>query len=171
MRTIAITLLTVGLSALHAGAQEPAAIVQMADTTNEPIGTAEITETAQLGVFIELDVEGLSPGVHAFHIHETGSCGPEFDASGGHYAPEGRSHGLLHPEGAHAGDLLNLTVPPSGAVTAERLARDVTLEPGPPPSLLDDDGSALVIHAGADDYISQPSGAAGARVACGVITR
>ncbi|MDX1675125.1 MAG: superoxide dismutase family protein, partial [Longimicrobiales bacterium] len=105
---------------------------------------------------------------HGFHIHETGSCvAPDFDSAGGHYAPRGHAHGVLHERGYHGGDLLNLHVPETGAVTTERLATDVTLRGDAP--LLDEDGSALVIHANADDYVSQPSGGGGPKVACGVI--
>lgn len=171
MRAITLTIILLGFTALPAHAQKTAAIAQMVDTEDEPLGTVELRETTRQGVFIELDLEGLPPGTHAFHIHETGRCSPDFDASGGHFSPHGNKHGLLHPEGPHAGDLLNINVSPSGRVSAERLATDVTLEPGPAESLFDEDGSAFVIHEGADDYMSQPSGAAGEPIACGVIRR
>jgi Cu-Zn family superoxide dismutase len=136
----------------------------------ERIGVAELVETPSYGVLIRIDVGSLAPGVHAFHIHETGACvAPDFRSAGGHFAPRGRSHGILHPHGKHAGDLANLHVPENGRVATERLAQHVTLVEGATGSLFDDDGSALVIHAVGDDYRSQPSGAGGARVACGVI--
>ncbi len=154
-------------------AQAPlTARAEIIDAEGRSIGQARLVETPNEGVWIELDVSGLPPGVHAFHIHETGRCEPpSFESAGGHYAPEGRAHGILIPEGPHAGDLLNLHVPQSGAVHVEQLARHITLRPNRTGTVFDDDGSALVIHAGADDYRSQPTGDAGGRLACGVIAR
>lgn len=146
------------------------ATAELIDTTGARIGTVELQETPSYGVWLQVDVEGLSPGVHGFHIHETGTCNPpSFDGAGGHYAPRGNAHGMLHPHGKHAGDLLNLHVPASGRVETERLAQNVTLVQGAHATLLDQDGSALVIHATDDDYHSQPSGGGGTKVACGVI--
>lgn len=134
------------------------------------IGTAELVQTPTDAVLIRLRVEGIAAGAHGFHIHETGQCSPaDFSSAGGHYAPRGRGHGVMHPHGAHGGDLLNLHVPESGRVDTERLAPGVSLVPGATGFLLDDDGSALIIHGGPDDYRSQPSGDAGPRLACGVI--
>lgn len=142
----------------------------LSDASGNRVGTAELVQTPTEVVLIRLHVEGLEPGTHAFHIHETGQCAPpDFSSAGGHYAPHGRGHGILHEGGEHGGDMLNLQVPESGSVETERLAPHVTLVPGAAGFLLDGDGSALVIHAGADDYRSQPSGDAGSRVACGVI--
>ena len=156
------------LLAVGATAQQTTATATLVNPEGDEIGTAELTETPAHGVLIRVRVEGLEPGSHGFHIHETGSCvAPDFDSAGGHYAPRGSAHGVLHERGAHAGDLLNLHVPETGAVTAERLASHVTLTGDAP--LLDEDGSALVIHANPDDYVSQPSGGGGPKVACGVI--
>lgn len=148
----------------------PTASATLIDASGVEVGTAELVQTPNHGVLIRLAVDGLEPGEHAFHIHETGRCvTPDFGSAGGHFAPHGRSHGALHHDGMHGGDMPNVHVPASGSVRAERLAEHVSLVPGHAGFLLDDDGSALVIHAGADDYRSQPSGDAGARVACGVI--
>lgn len=153
-------------------AGEVTARAELVGVNGERIGEVRLRETPFHGVILDVDVRGLTPGVHAIHIHQTGRCeAPSFSSAGGHYAPRGRAHGALHPEGKHAGDLLNLHVPESGRVRIERLAADVTLLDGPPHSLFDADGSAIVIHAAADDYRSQPSGAAGDRVACGVVVR
>ena len=158
------------LGATAAGAQQMTATATLMNPEGEEIGTAELTETPNHGVLIRIRVAGLEPGTHGFHIHETGECAaPEFSSAGGHYAPRGNAHGLLHPHGKHAGDLLNLEVPETGSVDTERLATGVTLLEGAHGSLFDDDGSALVIHANADDYESQPSGGGGPKVACGVI--
>ena len=168
--TLNMAVLLVFVGAAHAVAQQPTATATIVDTEGNEVGTAELTETPGHGVLIRVHAEGLKPGPHGFHIHETGECEPpEFASAGGHYAARGNAHGVLHEGGKHAGDLLNLQVPESGVVTAERLATAVTLDPDADGSLLDDDGSALVIHANADDYRSQPSGDGGPKVACGVI--
>lgn len=151
-------------------ATDRAASATLIDANGAEVGTAELVQTPANGVLIRLEARGLEHGEHAFHIHETGLCTtPEFTSAGGHFAPRDHGHGMLHERGMHGGDMPNLHVPADGSVQAHRLAEHVSLVPGQPGFLLDSDGSALVIHAGADDYRSQPSGAAGARVACGVI--
>jgi Cu-Zn family superoxide dismutase len=160
------------LAAAHAGAQQLTATAEMIDPDGNVVGQVELTETPNYGVLLRVHLEGTDPGEHAFHIHETGRCeAPSFDSAGGHYAPRGRMHGILHPHGKHAGDLANVHVPSSGEVWTERLAHEVTLVPDATATLLDDDGSAIVVHANADDYESQPSGGGGTKVACGVIQR
>ena len=168
MITMAVLALLVSGSSV--AAQQMTARATLVSPEGEEIGHAELVETPNEGVLIRVRVEGLEPGTHGFHIHETGECtAPEFASAGGHYAPRGHAHGLLHPHGKHAGDLLNLVVPESGAVATERLAPGVTLMAGAHGSLFDADGSALVIHANADDYESQPAGGGGPKVACGVV--
>jgi len=135
----------------------------------ERIGQASLEETAH-GVLVRARFTRLPPGPHAFHIHENGRCEPDFEAAGGHFNPTGREHGFDNPRGAHGGDLPNIHVPDSGQVTVEVLASGVTLATGTPNSLLDPDGSALIVHDKPDDYRSNPAGEAGARIACGVIT-
>lgn len=141
----------------------------MIDPDGNPVGSARLIETPNDGVLIELTVEGLPEGTYALHIHETGACTPDFEAAGDHFAPHGEAHGVLHEEGEHAGDLLNIHVTSERTTTVERLAREVTLEEGARASLFDRDGSAIVIHERPDDYESQPSGDAGSRIACGVV--
>ena len=144
--------------------------VDMIGTDGESMGTATITQTAAGAVLVRAEVSGLEPGEHGFHIHETGTCDPatNFDSAGGHYAGEGDpSHGLVEG-GPHAGDMPNQDVGEDGMLMAEVFNANVSLS-GEMNPLDDADGSALLIHAGADDYESQPSGDAGGRVACGVI--
>lgn len=142
------------------------------DARGDTIGMVQLTEAGAGGVLLHVRASDLSPGVHAIHIHQTGRCeAPDFSSAGGHYAPQDRAHGLMHPDGMHAGDLVNLFAHDDGTVELERLARNVTLHDGQEHTLFDGDGSAIVIHAGADDYRSQPSGDAGGRVACGVVER
>lgn len=141
------------------------------DADGKQVGSAVLSQTPH-GVLIGVEIRGLSPGEHAFHIHERGTClpGDGFESAGGHYAPLGRAHGYLVQEGAHAGDMPNQYVGADGVMRAQVLNAGVTLERGRKTSLFDADGSALVVHEGADDYRSQPAGNAGKRVACGVIT-
>ncbi|HEX6940190.1 MAG TPA: superoxide dismutase family protein [Longimicrobiales bacterium] len=154
-------------------AQEPpTARAELIDARGRNVGRASLRETPNGGVLIDLDISGLPPGSHGYHIHRTGRCDPpSFASAGDHYAPRGRSHGILHPDGPHAGDLLNVHIPAAGRIHVEQLAPHVTLAPDETATLFDDDGSAIVIHADADDYRSQPSGDSGDRIACGVIRR
>jgi superoxide dismutase, Cu-Zn family len=144
--------------------------VEMFNTVGDSLGTVKLSEQPE-GVKIELNLEGLPPGEHAFHIHEKGSCKPpDFKSAGNHYNPDDKKHGLLHPEGAHAGDLPNLIVGEDGKVKAEILASQVTLKEGKT-TLLTKEGTSLVIHAKKDDGMTQPAGDAGGRIACGEIKK
>jgi Cu-Zn family superoxide dismutase len=113
---------------------------------------------------------GLSPGTRAFHIHEVGTCEPPFESAGGHFNPTGKHHGKDNAQGPHAGDLPNIQVSANGPVKVESIVRGVSLDGGKN-GLLDADGSALVVHEGADDDRSDPAGNAGPRIACGVVQR
>jgi len=141
------------------------------NSQGQKVGEATLTQTAD-GVKIDLTVENLPPGVHAFHIHEKGSCqGPDFTSAGGHFNPFGKHHGLKNPQGPHAGDLPNVTVGSDGKGTLSTVAKLVTLKEGEKNSLFQPDGTSLVIHEKADDDMTDPAGNAGARIACGAITK
>jgi superoxide dismutase, Cu-Zn family len=145
------------------------ATVTLHDAQGQQVGTATLEEGVS-GVRIDVDVTGLTAGTHAFHIHQTGECtAPEFSSAGGHFNPTNAQHGLENPQGPHAGDMQNFDVSDDGTADFAVDNDRVTLAAGTN-SLLDTDGSALVIHASADDNVSDPSGNAGDRVACGVIT-
>jgi Cu-Zn family superoxide dismutase len=134
------------------------------------LGTATLTQTPH-GVLITADLSGVPPGEHGFHIHETGRCDPpSFESAGAHYALRGQQHGYLGAGGAHAGDLPNQFVGQDGRLRTHVFTPSVTLRAGQA-TLFDADGSALVVHAKADDYRSQPAGEAGGRLACAVIQR
>lgn len=126
------------------------------------------------GVVIRVEASGLTPGWHGLHLHAVGQCeGPAFQSAGAHvqHGAGAKPHGLLNPEGDDAGDLPNLYVGADGRGMAEVFTTTAALvESGPGQYLLDADGSSIMIHAQADDYVSQPIGGSGARVACGVIT-
>jgi Cu-Zn family superoxide dismutase len=135
---------------------------------NQAVGTAKLLQIPN-GVLVRLTLTKATPGTHAFHVHAVGKCeGPEFTSAGGHFNPTSKKHGLLSKEGPHTGDLPNVTVPDSGMLTVEMVIPHVTLKEGDQ-TLADADGSALVLHAGADDYTTDPAGNAGGRIACGVI--
>lgn len=158
------------------GANTQALIINAA---GQQIGTASLTEGPR-GVLIQIDLQpgSISAGWHGLHFHAVGHCedhGAGFMASTGHLGRgEGITHGFLSSNGPEAGDLPNLYAPAAGPIRMELFSSFVTLSPeavGGRLPLLDADGAALVIHADPDDYLSQPVGMAGARVACGVLAR
>jgi Cu-Zn family superoxide dismutase len=136
----------------------------------ESVGKVSLTETPK-GVLVRAYLHNLPEGWHAFHIHETGLCTPpDFKSAGGHFNPEKKIHGYGNPTGHHAGDLPNIYIAKDGTGQVEYLDPSVTLAEGPA-SLFDQDGSALVIHEKSDDYMTDPTGAAGGRIACGVLKK
>lgn len=141
---------------------------EIMDAAGRVVGHVAITEDD--AVSISYSLVGLPPGLHAFHIHEKGECEPPFKSAGGHFNPFGKKHGLKNPEGPHAGDLENISVGADGVARGTLSAPLVTLKPGAN-SLFKEGGTAIVIHEGPDDYMSDPAGAAGSRIACGVIRR
>jgi superoxide dismutase, Cu-Zn family len=143
------------------------AIAALKDKSGKAVGDVDLQQTLG-GVLLKLSVKGLTPGEHAFHIHAVGKCEAPFDSAGGHFNPGGHKHGMMSGH-AHAGDMPNLHVLQSGELTVEILNSAITLEKGKPNSVFDADGSSIVIHAGPDDYKSDPDGKAGERIACGVI--
>ncbi|HZU06077.1 MAG TPA: superoxide dismutase family protein [Chloroflexota bacterium] len=152
-------------------AQQPGARAELRDSTGAVVGTATFTEDAT-GVHISVVVQGLPPGEHGIHLHAVGRCDPpDFMSAGGHYNPGGRLHGLMNLQGPHEGDLPNLFVGADGTATYQVYNPRVTLQVGAANSLFTADGTALVIHADPDDYITDPAGNSGARIACGVIVR
>ena len=148
----------------------PVATAQFIDPEGEGIGEARLWQGPH-GVLIQVDLAGLSPGKHAIHLHAVGACEPDFGASKGHINIWGAKHGLLNPEGPDNGDLPNIYASETGTVRAELYTTAVYVDAeidGAAP-LLDEDGSALVVHAKGDDHMTQPIGGAGGRVGCGVI--
>jgi Cu-Zn family superoxide dismutase len=151
---------------LPAVAQTAKAALKSAE--GKDVGSAELIQTPA-GVLVRLAIKGLPSGEHAFHVHGVGKCEPPFTSAGGHFNPGGKKHGLMATEGHHAGDMPNLHIPANGDLTIEVLNSAITLEKGRPNSVFQEGGTALIIHAGKDDYKSDPTGEAGGRIACGVI--
>jgi len=166
---VAPLLLAAGTLLLPAAVQaQGRAMADIIDGQGQTKGKATLVQQKD-GIHVEVKGVGLPPGVHAVHIHATGTCtGPDFKSAGGHWNPEMKQHGHDNPMGAHMGDMPNMTVAADGTGTMKTVVAGAMLKDGKEP-LLDADGAAIVIHAAADDYKTDPTGNAGARLACGII--
>lgn len=145
------------------------ATARLVDGSGNAMGTATLFETAH-GLRVQARVVGAPAGVHGIHLHMVGRCdGPGFTSAGGHWNPTGKMHGMQAPGGHHLGDLPNITIGDDGTGSVDFVIGDGRLRDGDN-ALLDADGAAIVLHAQADDERTDPSGASGARIACGVIS-
>lgn len=170
MREIAL-LLPFLAAACTTAEPQGGAPMPLVGTNGQTIGTVRAWQTSG-GVTFRIDATGLPHGIHGIHVHSVGRCdAPEFTTAGSHWNPANRKHGTSNPDGPHAGDLPNVEVSANGVLgQAVTLANATLTGPaGAPNVLLDADGAALVLHATADDYMTDPSGNSGARIACAVI--
>ncbi|MDU0201553.1 superoxide dismutase family protein [Paenibacillus sp. MAH-36] len=137
--------------------------------SGQTVGKAQLAAVPE-GVQIDLQVSGLTPGAHGFHIHEKAACdAPTFDSAGAHFNPMHKEHGFLNPKGAHAGDLPNLVVDEQGNGRLSTVTKSVVMLPDKPNSLFKPGGTSLVIHEKEDDLKTDPSGNSGKRIACGAV--
>ena len=151
----------------QAAGEAKAALV---NAKGEPAGTATLTETPN-GMLVTADLTGLPPGPHGFHVHAIGKCDAAtgFKSAGGHFNPTNAKHGYLVEGGPHLGDLPNQVAGADGKMTVRAFAPNLSL--AGKNALLDGDGAAIVVHAGADDYRTQDAGDSGDRIACGILGR
>jgi len=150
---------------------EDGAKVELRDAHGKTVGKLTVAPHSNGGVRFTGRLTDLPPGVHGLHIHEVGKCDPpDFKSAGAHFNPSGKQHGEFNPQGQHAGDMGNVRVDPSGSAEISLMNERVTLE-AQPNSLLKPGGTSLVLHANADDQMTDPSGNSGDRIACGIIVK
>jgi Cu-Zn family superoxide dismutase len=157
-----------GTSRSQADLAGPTARAELRNSAGQVQAQATATQSGD-AIRVRLEATGMQRGTYAAHVHTTGACtAPDFTSAGPHWNPTGAQHGKNNPAGMHKGDLPNLSVGTDGRGSLEFLIAEASIRGGAGP-LLDADGAAVVVHAQADDYRTDPSGNAGARIACGVL--
>jgi Cu-Zn family superoxide dismutase len=146
----------------------PSAVAHLRPTasTGTASGDVMLIQQTHGGVEVRVNLTGVPPGVHGFHIHEKGDCGDNGNAAGGHYNPTGTPHGNPNFDPHHAGDFGNVSADANGIVSTTFTTHAITVAEGPTTAV----GHAIILHANPDDLATQPTGNAGGRIACGVVT-
>ena len=154
------------LTACASMSSGPSASATLSSTSGSTAsGTVMLTQLGDGSVRVTVDLTGVPPGVHGFHIHDKGDCGDNGNAAGGHFNPAATAHGAPTADPHHAGDFGNVTADADGRVHTEFTTRSVTVEAGPNSAV----GHAVILHANPDDLVTQPTGNAGPRIACGIV--
>lgn len=172
LAAMGVVLAVTSQASVDAAVSKARAVAHLNARDGRPVGTASFIATSH-GVLIELDIKGLTPGAHAIHIHTSGNCNAKaaFTSAGPDLSFEPTTlHGFLAPHGPHPGDLPNEFAASDGTLHASVISNAISLGNGKK-SIFDRDGASLIVHAKADDYVSQPAGNSGDRIACGVIER
>lgn len=156
-------LLLASCASMATGPSATATLISTSGST--ATGTVNLAQLANGSVEVTANLRGVPPGVHGFHIHEKGDCGDNGNAAGGHYNPAGTPHGAPNADPHHAGDFGNVTADADGNVNTRFVTRSITVSEGPMTAV----GHAIILHANPDDLTTQPTGNAGARIACGVV--
>jgi len=167
MRKIFVSFASLLLILSCAHSRAPMAMATLAPTgTNTAKGTVHFTDVGDGNIEVQVDLTGVPAGQHGFHIHEKGDCGNNGNNAGAHFNPTGMIHGAPDAQSHHAGDFGNVTADANGEVHTRFTTHSISLKSG---DITNPVGRAVVLHEKADDLVTQPSGNAGARIACGVI--
>jgi superoxide dismutase, Cu-Zn family len=167
MRKLSFLVVAVLISGACAHAKRPMAMATLAPTSGQTArGTVHFADVGDGNVEVIIDLTGVPPGIHGFHIHEKGDCGNNAQNAGGHFNPTGMVHGAPDAVSHHAGDFGNVTADANGEIHTRFTTHSISLTQGFSTSAI---GHAVVLHEKADDFLTQPTGNAGARIACGVV--